>query len=177
MKAKMDKSIEALGKELGKLRTGRASISILDSVMVEAYGSKTPLNQVATLSAPEPRLITVQPWDMSQLGAVEKAITNSELGLNPSNDGKIIRIAIPPLNEERRKELVKVAKKNGEECKVSIRNARRDANEALKKLEKDKQLSEDECKGAQDKVQKETDAEIKRVDNILTRKEAEIMEV
>lgn len=177
MKTKMDKSLDALSRELGKLQTGRASISILDGVLVDAYGSQTPLSQLATLSAPEPSLITVGPYDMTQLQAVEKAIANAGLGLNPSNDGKIIRIPIPSLNEERRKELVKVAKKSGEDCKISIRNARRDANEALKKLEKDKELSEDELKKAQDSVQHETDTEIKAVEAQIVKKESEIMEI
>lgn len=177
MKTKMDKSLEALDRELGKLRTGRASISILDGVMVDAYGSQTPLDQLATLSAPEPSLITVGPWDITQLAAIEKAITASDLGLNPSNDGKVIRIAVPALNEERRKELVKVAKKVGEDCKISIRNARREANDALKKLEKDKELTQDELKKAQERVQQETDSEIKAVDAHVEKKDSEIMEI
>lgn len=177
MKSKMDSSLDALKRGLGKLQTGRASISILDGILVDAYGSQTPLSQLGTLSAPEPSLLTIGPYDVTQLQAIEKAIANAGLGLNPANDGKIIRIPIPSLNEERRKELVKVAKKSGEDCKISIRNARRDANDALKKLEKDKELSEDELKKAQEKVQQETDSEIKAVDVQVGKKESEIMEI
>ncbi|MFQ5736729.1 MAG: ribosome recycling factor [Thermodesulfobacteriota bacterium] len=174
---RMEKAIEALNHELGGLRTGRASIAILDGVKVDYYGTVTPINQLATLSVPESRTITIQPWDISQVNAIEKAIMSSDLGLNPSNDGKVIRINIPQLTEERRKELVKLARKYGEECKVAIRNVRRDANEAYKKLEKEKQISQDELKKHQQDVQDLTDAQTARVDEILPRKEAEIMEV
>lgn len=177
MKTKMDNSLDALKRDLGKLQTGRASISILDGILVDAYGSQTPLSQLGSLSAPEPSLLTIAPYDVTQLQAIEKAIANAGLGLNPANDGKIIRIPIPSLNEERRKELVKVSKKSGEDCKISIRNARREANEALKKLEKDKELSQDDLKKAQDRVQQETDREIKSVDSMVESKEAEIMEI
>jgi ribosome recycling factor len=176
-KSRMTKAIEALSHELGGLRTGRASISILDGIRVDYYGTPTPLSQVATLSAPEPRSITIQPWDVSQIHAIEKAIMSSDLGLNPSNDGKVIRISIPQLTEERRKELVKIARKYGEECKIAIRNIRRDANEDYKKLEKDKTISQDELKKHQQDVQDLTDKQTARVDEMLSRKEAEIMEV
>lgn len=174
MKERTAKAIEALNHELGGLRTGRASLALLDNVKVDYYGNLTPLRAIATLSVPESRTITVQPWDASQMHAIEKAILTSDLGLNPSNDGKVIRINIPALTEERRKEYVKLAKKYGEECKVSIRNIRRDANEALKKLEK---MPEDELKKHQKEVQDLTDKQIHRVDEMIKQKEAEIMEV
>lgn len=177
MKKKMAKAIEALSHELGGLRTGRASITILDNVKVDYYGTPTPIKGIATLSVPESRTITIQPWDHSQIHLIEKAIMTSDLGLTPTNDGKMIRINFPPLTEERRKEFVKLAKKYGEECKVSIRNIRRDANESLKKIEKDKKISQDELKKHQDEVQHLTDKQITRVDEILKQKEAEIMEV
>ena len=177
IKKKMDKAIDAFGKELAKLRTGRASVTLIEGVMVDYYGTPTPITQVATLSVPESRLITVQPWDISQLGAIEKAVISSDLGLNPSNDGKIIRIQIPALTEERRREIVKHAKKYAEECKVSIRNSRRDANERLKKLEKDKEHSQDELKKAQARVQELTDKEAATVDEIVSAKEKDKMEV
>ncbi len=177
MKKRMEKSIEALGHELAGLRTGRASVAILDGIKVDYYGNLTPLKQIASLSVPEPRTITIQPWDTSQIHAIEKAIMASDLGLTPSSDGKVIRIGIPQLTEERRKELVKVARRFAEECKVSIRNVRRDANEALKKLEKEKKVSQDELKKSQHEVQDYTDKEIQKVDGMLAQKEAEIMEV
>lgn len=177
LKKRMAKALEALNHELAGLRTGRAAISILDGVKVDFYGNPAPIKQIATLSVPESRTITIQPWDISQIHAIEKAILASGLGLNPSNDGKVIRINFPPLTEERRKELVKIAKKHGEECKVSIRNARRDANEALKKIEKDKKISQDDLKKYQHEVQDLTDKQITKIDEILSQKEAEIMEV
>jgi ribosome recycling factor len=177
MKVMADKAIEALGRELARLRTGRASISILDDIKVDYYGTITPLNQLATLSTPESRLINIQPWDTTQIQAIEKAILSSDLGLTPANDGKLVRIPIPQLTEERRKEIVKVARRYAEECRVSVRSARRDANEALKKLEKDKVLSQDELKKAQQDVQNVTDKEIARVEEILSKKEKEIIEV
>lgn len=177
MKDRMDKAVEALKHELSTLRTGRASIAILDTVRVDYYGTPTPLNQLASLSVPEPRSIVIQPWDVSQIQIIEKAIISSDLGLTPSNDGKIIRINIPQLTEERRKELVKVARKYGEECKISIRNARRDANEEAKKLEKEKEISQDEHKKMGEEIQKVTDEYTNRVDRILDEKEGEIMEV
>lgn len=177
MKKKMAKSIEALAHELGGLRTGRASIAILDNVKVDFYGTPTPIKGVATLSVPESRTITIQPWDLTQIHAIEKAIMASDLGLTPGNDGKVIRINFPPLTEERRKEFVKLARKYGEECKVSVRNIRRDANEALKKHEKDKKVSQDDLKKLQHEVQDLTDKQVSKVDEILAQKEAEIMEV
>ncbi|MBI5235541.1 MAG: ribosome recycling factor [Deltaproteobacteria bacterium] len=174
MKKKMAASFDALMHELGGLRTGRASAAMLDGVKVDFYGTLTPLKQIATLSVPEARTITIQPWDVSQLHAIEKAIQASDLGLNPSNDGKIIRIGVPQLNDERRKELVKVAKRFVEECKVSIRNIRRDANDAFKKLEKEKKLTQDELKKVQHDVQDMTDKQIVKVDEALAHKEAEI---
>lgn len=177
MKKRTDKALEALSHELGAIRTGRASIAILDHVKVDYYGTLTPVNQLATLAVPESRTITIQPWDASATHAIEKAIMTSDLGLMPTNDGKIIRINMPALTEERRKEYVKIAKKYGEECKVGIRNIRRDANEALKKLEKDKQISEDELKKLQKDVQDITDKQIVRVDEMIAQKEKDIMEV
>ncbi|MBI5971400.1 MAG: ribosome recycling factor [Deltaproteobacteria bacterium] len=177
MKKRSSKSLIGFGAELSGLRTGRASTAMLDAVKVDYYGTSTPLKQIATLSVPEARTITIQPWDVSQLHAIEKGIQSSDLGLNPTNDGKIIRISVPPLNEERRKEIVKIAKKYAEECRVSLRNARRDANDAFKKLEKDKKISQDELKKFQNEVQESTDKQIKKVDEMLSHKEAEIMEV
>jgi len=177
MKKRTDKALEALAHELATIRTGRASISILDHVKVDYYGTPTPINQLATLAVPESRTITIQPWDASALHAIEKAIMTSDLGLMPTSDGKIIRINMPPLTEERRKEFVKLARKYGEECKVGIRNIRRDANEALKKLEKDKSISEDEHKKLSKEVQDVTDRQTGRVDEMLAQKEKDIMEV
>lgn len=176
-KADMDKSVEALQKDLKRIRTGRASLALLDGIMADYYGSSTPINQLATLSIPEPRQIVIQPWDSKAIPDIEKAILKSELGLTPMNDGKLIRIVLPPLTAERRKELVKIVKKMGEEFKVQIRNHRRDANEMLKDLKKDKNISEDELHKAQDQVQKTTDSSIAKVDSIVDEKEAEIMEV
>ena len=172
----MTKSIEALKRELNRVRTGRASLSILDGIKVDYYGTLTPLNQMATLAVPESRLITIQPWDVSVIQDVEKAILKSDLGLTPANDGKILRISIPPLTEERRKELVKMVHKMCEDHKVSVRNARRDSNELLKSLKKDGDISEDEAFKAQDEVQKITDEHIKLIDECFTKKEKEILE-
>lgn len=177
LKDKMDRSIDALHREIAKLRTGRASISMLDGIRVDYYGTMTPLNQLATMSVPESRLITIQPWDAGVLSNIEKAIMNSDLGLTPTNDGKLIRISIPQLTEERRKEIVKTAKKIAEECKIAVRNNRRDANEEIKKLEKDKTISQDDLKKTQTRIQEITDKHIDRVDDILKHKEKEIMEV
>ena len=177
LKDKMDRSIDALHREIAKLRTGRASISMLDGIRVDYYGTMTPLNQLATMSVPESRLITIQPWDAGVLSDIEKAVMNSDMGLTPTNDGKLVRISIPQLTEERRKEIVKTAKKNAEEGKVAIRNNRRDANEEIKKLEKDKTISQDDLKKSQTKIQEITDKYIDRVDDILKHKEKEIMEV
>ncbi len=172
----MAKSIAALKIELNRLRTGRASLSIFDGVKVDYYGTLTPLNQMATLAVPESRLITIQPWDVSVIKDIEKAILKSDLGLTPSNDGKIIRIAIPPLTEERRKDLVKVVHKICEDYKVSVRNIRRDANELLKSMKKDGEISEDDAFKSQDQVQKITDEQIKLIDECYQEKEKEILE-
>ena len=176
LKDRMGKSIESLKREYSRLRTGRASISLLDGIRVSYYDTLTPLNQMASLAVPEPRLIVIQPWDKTAIEDIEKAILKSELGLTPINDGKVIRISIPPLTEERRKELVKVARKMSEENKVAIRNIRRDANEMLKDLKKEGDISEDEAFKAQDQVQKITDDHIKQVDDIYKDKEKEILE-
>ncbi|MBM4314705.1 MAG: ribosome recycling factor [Deltaproteobacteria bacterium] len=173
----MEKAIGAVEKSFSKVRTGRASLSLLDGIRIDYYGTPTPINQVASLSIPESRLIVISPWDSSILGAIEKAIQKSDLGLMPSNDGKLIRLAIPVLTEERRKELVKVVRKMAEECKVKQRNVRRDANEKLKALKKENQISEDELFGFQEEVQKLTDRYIAKADEILSVKEKEIMEI
>lgn len=175
-KDSMAKSTTALRKELQRVRTGRASLSILDGIRVDYYGTPTPLNQMASLSVPESRLITIQPWDVSQVKTIEKEILKSDLGLTPSNDGKIIRIAIPPLTEERRKELVKVIHKTCEDYKITIRNIRRDSNDLIKVLKKDGDVAEDDAFKAQDQVQKITDEYIALVDDIYNEKEKEILE-
>lgn len=177
MKQDMVKSLEAMKLALAKVRTGRASIGIMDGILVDYYGSPTPLNQLATLSVPEARLISIQPWDKGALGPIEKAIMKSELGLTPNNDGNIIRVPIPPLNEERRKELVRMVKKMAEDYKIEMRNHRRDANALLKDLEKDKEINKDEMQKGLDKVQTVTDESIKKVDELLSVKEKEILEV
>lgn len=173
---KMAKSIDALNNELKRVRTGRASLSLLEGIRVDYYGTPTPLNQVASLSVPESRLITVQPWDASAIKEIEKAVLKSDLGLTPANDGKIIRIAIPPLTQERRKELVKVVNKTCEEFKVAVRNVRRDCNELIKGLKKDGDVAEDEAFKAQEQIQKITDDHIRKIDDIYKRKEKEILE-
>lgn len=173
----MEKALEALRHDLSKMRTGRASLSILDGVRVDYYGTPTPLNQLATLSVPDPRTIVIQPWDTSALPAIEKAIQKADLGLNPVGDGKVVRVPIPPLNEERRKELVKVIHKYGEECKVSVRNARRDANEKLKELKKLSSITEDDERRGIERIQKTTDDIIKQIDEAITHKEKDIMQV
>ena len=175
MKRKMDRALEVLGQDFARIRTGRASVALLEGIKVDAYGTAMPISQVASLAAPEPRLLTVQPWDTALMSDLEKAILRSDLGLTPSNDGKIIRIPIPPLTTERRKELVKSTKKMTEESKVALRNLRRDANEQLKELKKDKQISEDEAFKSQDEVQKVTDDYIKKLDALAAEKEKEIM--
>ncbi len=172
---KMTKVLEVMGHDLSRVRTGRASVALLEGIKVEAYGSPMPLSQVASLAAPEPRLLTVQPWDTKLIGEIEKAILKSDLGLTPANDGKLIRLPIPALTTERRKELVKMVKKMGEEAKVALRNIRRDANEQFKKLKNDKQISEDDAHRATDEVQKVTDEFIKKVDALAAEKEKEIM--
>jgi len=175
--ARMERSIEAFRKELGKVRTGRASFSLLDGVKVDYYGTPTPLQQVGTLSVPESRLITVTPWDTKMIGPIEKAVQGSGLGLNPSSDGKMVRIPIPPLTEERRRELAKVVRKMAEDARVAVRNVRREAIEKLKDREKKKEISEDMVKRGQERIQKETDAHVKKIDDILKSKEQEILEV
>jgi ribosome recycling factor len=174
---RMKKVIESLEREFKRVRTGRASVALLDGIRMDYYGTSTPLNQIATLTVPDSRSITIQPWDTSVIGDIEKAILKSELGLTPMNDGKIIRISIPPLTEERRRELVKVIRKMAEESKVSLRNIRRDSNEMLKDLKKDKAISEDEQFRGQDEVQKITDELIKQADAVYASKEKEILEV
>jgi len=174
---RMDKTISAFQHELQKVRTGRATPTILDSVKVDYYGNLVPLNQAATLSVPEPRLIVVQPWEKQLVGAVEKAILKAELGLNPSNDGIIIRIPIPQLSEERRRDLVKLVKKFAEESRISIRNIRRDANDRLKRLEKSHDISEDELSVELDEIQELTDTHIKDIDDVLSAKEQEVLEI
>ncbi|MBW1667474.1 MAG: ribosome recycling factor [Deltaproteobacteria bacterium] len=173
---KMSKTLEALKKEFMRIRTGRASTALLDGIKVECYDTQMPLDQVASISVPESRLITIKPWDQSIIGEIEKAILKSELGLTPMNDGKLIRIPIPPLTEERRRELVKVAKKMAEDGKISIRNHRREANELLKELKNEKEISEDEQYRAQEEVQRITDEFIKKIDEVTSEKEKEIME-
>lgn len=174
---KMDSALEALKKELGTIRTGRASLALLDGIKIDYYGTITPLQQLASLSVPESRQIAIQPWEQKIISDIEKAIMKSDLGLTPTNDGKIIRINIPTLTEERRKQLVKVVKKNAEDSRVAVRNIRRDINEEIKKLEKDKHISEDDTKKSLDEIQKLTDTYIKKIDEILQHKEKEIMEV
>ncbi len=177
LKENMEKAIRALEKSFSKVRTGRASLALLDGIKVEYYGVPTPLNQVATLSIPESRMIMISPWDSTIIGSIEKAIQKSELGLMPVNDGKLIRINIPQLTEERRKDLVKVVRKMAEECKINLRNARREANDQLKTLKKDNDISEDEFFNYQDEVQKITDKYIEKTDGVLGNKEKEIMEI
>jgi ribosome recycling factor len=172
----MKKSVDSLIKELKRIRTGRASLSILDAIRVDYYGTLTPLNQMATLAVPESRLITIQPWDVSVIKEIEKAILKSDLGLTPSSDGKILRISIPPLTQERRKELVKIIHKICEDHKVAIRNTRRDSNELLKSLKKDGEISEDDAFKAQEQIQKITDDHIKLIEDCYKGKEKEILE-
>ncbi|WP_435051711.1 ribosome recycling factor [Desulfolithobacter dissulfuricans] len=173
----MESSVEAFKRELTKIRTGRASLSLLDDVKVDAYGSTLPLNQVGTITIPESRQIVIQPWDPQMLPHIEKAIMASDLGLTPVNDGKVIRLNIPQLTEERRRELVKQVKKVAEEFRVAIRNVRREANDTFKKMKKDKEISEDEMFRLQEEAQKATDAFIKQIDEIAAGKEKEVMEV
>lgn len=174
---KMDKTIEALKRDLASIRTGRASTTLLDRISVDYYGTPTPIKQVANVSAPEPRLITIIPWERKILGDIERAILKSDLGLNPNNDGTMIRLEIPQLTEERRKELSKKVSKDAEDSKVIIRNIRRDANDAIKKMEKKKEITEDDSKEAQENIQKLTDKKIKLIDEIKAKKEKEVMEV
>jgi ribosome recycling factor len=175
-RTRMDKVLDDLQHEMAHIRTGRASIGLLDSVRVDYYGSPVPLNQVAQLHVPEPAMITVQPWDSSTIGSIEKAIRNADLGLNPSNDGKIVRVPIPPLTEERRRDLAKKLSHIAEERRIGLRNVRRDANEQLKKMLKDKAISEDEERQALEAIQKLTDGQISKVDQAAKAKEKEILE-
>lgn len=177
MQEKMEKTLSVFKHELSTLKAGRANPTILDRITVDYYGTQTPLNQLANIAAPEPRVLTISPWDPKEISNIEKAIQKSDLGINPSNDGKIIRLVIPQLTEERRKELVKVVKKLGEEAKVAIRNIRRDANDQLKKLKKDGKITEDEFKKSEEGIQKITDKYIKEADKAVEAKEKEIMEV
>ena len=174
---KMEHGLEHLKRDLAGLRTGRASVSLLDGIKVDYYGNPTPLKQVANVAIPENRLITIQPWEQNMIREIEKAIQISDLGLTPSNDGKLIRIPLPPLTEERRKELIKVCKKHGEEVKVQIRGFRREGNEELKKLQKDAKLTEDELRKSEADIQKLTDQYVQKVDDVLKKKESEILEV
>jgi len=176
IKSEATKAVESLRKDLSKLRTGRASLAMLDGIKVNYYGTSTPLNQVATLTVPEPRQIIIQPWDMSAVGEIEKAILASDLGLTPLNQGKVIRIVIPELTEERRKELAKVVRKRDEEAKVTMRHIRKEANDQVKKMEKDKKLTEDEMHRALKKVQDSVDEYIKKCDEVAAAKEKEILE-
>jgi ribosome recycling factor len=174
---RMEKAIQALDRDFAKLRTGRDSTGLVETIKVDYYGTPTPINQLASIAVPDSRTLTIQPWDRQAFAPVEKAIVKSDLGLTPSNDGRLIRIAIPPLTEERRKDLSKLAKKYAEEAKVAVRNVRRDANEQLKKLEKDKRLTEDELKKAMEDMQKLTDRFVKICDDKTQAKEKEIMEI
>lgn len=175
--SRMQSALEALQVELGKMRTGRASLSMLDSIKVDYYGAPTPLNQVATLATPEARLITIQPWEANIIPEIEKSILTANIGLTPTNDGKIVRLPVPALTEERRKDIVKQIKARGEDCRVSIRQARKDANDELKRLEKAKEISEDDAKRGFDEVQKVTDDFTKKTDEVVAAKEKDIMTV
>jgi ribosome recycling factor len=177
MKSHMEKSIESLRREYQKVRTGRASTSLLDDIKVDYYGTPTAINQVATLAVPEPRTITLQPWEPKLIALIEKAIMNANIGVTPANDGKLIRLAFPPLTEERRKEIVKQMKKFAEDARVALRNIRRDAIDGVKKLEKDKQISEDDLKRAEKEIQDLTKSYELKVDEVLAHKEKEVMEV
>ena len=177
LKTRMDKAVEDFRKELASQRTGRANVHMLDSIHVDAYGSQMPLSQVGNVSAPEPNLITITPWDMSLVGAIEKAIRSSDLGFNPQNDGKLIRVPVPALTEERRKDMVKHLGKVLEEHRTAVRNIRRDGNDAIKKAMKDKKISEDEERGSLEQMQKVTDDEIKKMEEMLRVKEKEVMQV
>lgn len=174
---KMEHALEHLKRDLAGLRTGRASVALLDNIRVDYYGNLTPLKQVANIAVPESRLLTIQPYEQSMVREIEKAIQTSDLGLTPSNDGKLIRVPLPPLTEERRKELIKVCKKHGEEVKVQIRGFRRDGNDELKKLQKETKLTEDELRKSEGEIQKITDQYIQKIDDVLKKKESEILEV
>lgn len=174
---RMNKAIEVLKKDYATLRAGRATPALLDKIVVDYYGAPTPINQMAKIAVPEPRSLTIQPWDKSALADIERAILKSDLGLTPNNDGSVIRLNIPQLTQERRNELVKVVKKKAEDCRVAVRNVRRDANDQLKMLKKEGEISEDEERRAEDEIQKMTDKHIKDIDHVMEVKEAEIMEV
>lgn len=173
----MDDAVEAMRREFTSVRTGKASPALLDTVRVEAYGSRVPLNQVATVNAPEPRMLLVQPWDKSVLGEVEKAIRNADLGLNPSNDGNVVRVPIPALNEERRRDLVRMLHKLAEEGRIAVRHARQEANKAIKARENEHEIGEDQAHREMDEVQKLTDEHVARIDELMKKKEEEVMEV
>ncbi|MCT4595616.1 MAG: ribosome recycling factor [Anaeromicrobium sp.] len=177
LEEKMQKTIRVYKEDLNAMRAGRANPALLDKIMIDYYGSSTPLKQIANVSAPEPRMLVVQPYDQTAVSSIEKAITQSDLGLNPSNDGKVIRLAIPQLTEERRKDLIKLVKKTAEGSKVAIRNERRDANDKLKKLQKNGEITEDDLKGAEEEVQQLTNKYIEIIDELLKKKEKEMMEV
>ena len=177
MAERMDATVEHLKRELGGLRTGRATVALLDGIKIDYYGTPTPLKQVANIGVPESRLMTVQPWEPLLMKEIEKALLASSLGLTPSNDGKVIRIPIPPLSKERRKELIKICKKHGEDAKVHVRNIRREGNDELKYLQKDSKLTEDELRKAEAEIQKLTDQYVQKVDQILEKKEEEILEI
>lgn len=173
----MENALDALKNSLSKLRTGRANLTVLDGVKVDYYGTMTPINQVATLSVPEPRLIVVQPWEATMIGPIEQAIVKANIGLTPANDGKVVRLPVPQLTEDRRKDIVKQLKAMAEDNRVSVRNARRDANDLLKKLQKDKEITEDDLKRETDSVQKLTDSYIAQIDEIVAAKEKDILKV
>lgn len=177
MKAHMEKSVDSLRREYQKIRTGRANLALLDDVRIDYYGTPSPLSQVATLSVPEPRTITLQPWEAKMIPLIEKAIMNANLGITPANDGKVIRLNLPALTEERRKDIVKQLKKMAEDAKVAVRNIRRDAIDELKKLEKNKKISEDDLKRAEKDVQDATNGFVVKIDDVLAHKEKEVMEV
>ena len=175
--AGMVKALESFRRDLSKVRTGRASLALLDDVRVDYYGTPTPLSQVAALAVPEPRLITIQPWEKNLAGEIEKAILKADLGLNPSSDGQLIRLVFPPLTEDRRKEMVKQVKRLGEEAKIAVRNVRREGNDTLKKLEKDKDITEDDLKRGEKEIQDVTDDYVARVDKVIAEKEKDLMEI
>jgi ribosome recycling factor len=177
MKGQMEKSVESLRKEYQKVRTGRATTALLDDIKVNYYDTPTPLNQVASLTIPEARVIVIQPWEAKLISVIEKAILNANIGLTPTNDGKVVRLALPPLTEERRKEIVKMLKKMAEDARIAMRNIRRDANDELKKMEKDKKISEDDLKRAEKEVQDVTNSFVSKIDDVLAAKEKEVMEV
>ena len=174
---RMAKAVSALNEDFNMIRTGRASTALFEKIRIEYYGQQVPLNQVATISVPEARLVVIQPWDRSILGTIEKAIQMSELSVNPNNDGKVIRISIPPLTEERRKELAKLAKNKAEQSRIAVRNIRRDGNEELKKMQKDSEISEDDSKRGMDDIQRATDRYIEKINKLLEEKEEEILEI